>query len=247
MYGIKTLISKHRRVRTVEPMPSAIIKYNDITAVLSGELEYKVRGKKEILRAGDVIFIPAGKLRERGRTDAPAEYVSLNFTSELPISLPDVIRDALSSEIMIQLTLIDELDKKFYPDAEGMISPIIECLITTFSKNIEKQTLPPLVQKIVDYIHSHLAEKITLKDIGEHTYFSPIYCDSLFKAAMGRSIIDYAIELRIDEAKRQMLINTATLTEIAVSVGFSDYNYFARTFKKRCGYTPKEYKNRFSS
>lgn len=247
MHCTETLYAKHRRVRSVEEISPSRIKYSDITAVISGEMEYAVNGKTELLSAGDMIFISAGKVRSRSAGNTPAEYVSLNFVSDEPIELPEVIHGALSSEVMLQLALIEEVGKKFYPTAEPMISPLIECLIMTMQRKLENETLPPLVRSIVDYIHANLSSKITLKDIGEHTFFNPIYCDTVFKNTMGRSILDYTIEKRIDEAKKLILHDTRSLSKIAESVGFTDYNYFARTFKKRSGYTPLEYKKIFTS
>ena len=247
MYNIETLYAKHRRVRAVEEIPPSPIRYTDITAVLSGELKYVVGGVEETLYAGDLIIIDVGKIRRRCGSDTPAEYISLNFITDKKIELPEIIRGALSSEVMMQLTLVDEVGKKFYPTAEPMISPIIECLLMTLARNLEKQTLSPLVRSIVDYIHSNLGSRITLGDIGSYTYFSPVYCDTVFKSVMGRSIVDYIIEKRVEEAKKLILLDTMSLRIISDTVGFSDYNYFARTFKKHSGYTPLEYKKKFTS
>ena len=49
-------------------------------------------------------------------------------------------------------------------------------------------------------------------------------------------------EKRIDEAKRLLLGEEIPLAAIAEQLGFRDYNYFSRAFKKRCGYTPSAYR-----
>jgi two-component system response regulator YesN len=59
---------------------------------------------------------------------------------------------------------------------------------------------------------------------------------------MGCSIIDYTLSLRINRAKNMLAAGTHTLSQIAERVGFEDYNYFSRVFKKRTGYTPSGYK-----
>ena len=94
----------------------------------------------------------------------------------------------------------------------------------------------------MEYIHSDIGRKITLADIGNLTFFSPIYCDTVFKKEVGRSIVDYALDRRIEEARRLLLEGTMPLAEIAEAVGFDDYNYFSRVFKKRCGYSPTAYR-----
>ena len=76
------------------------------------------------------------------------------------------------------------------------------------------------------------------------TFFSPIYCDTVFRKEVGRSIVDYVLDRRIDEAKRLLIEGTIPLAQIAETVGFNDYNYFSRVFKKRSGYSPTEYRRR---
>jgi two-component system response regulator YesN len=101
-----------------------------------------------------------------------------------------------------------------------------------------------LTQTSLAYIHQHFSERITLKQIGELTFFSPIYCDTVFKNDMGVSIIEYVLSLRIENAKEQLLEEELSIKEIAESVGFHDHNYFSRVFKKRVGLTPSDYRQR---
>ena len=85
-------------------------------------------------------------------------------------------------------------------------------------------------------------KRITLEDIGKLTFFSPIYCDTVFKKDTGRSIIDHLIERRIDEAKKLLSSPDLSLSKISELCGFADYNYFCRVFKKRVGVTPGAYR-----
>ena len=103
--------------------------------------------------------------------------------------------------------------------------------------------LNAITQKIIKYIHANLDKKITLDDIGDLTFFSPIYCDTVFKRDMGKSIIDYLLDERIEYAKKLLLDDSLGLSQIALQIGFSDYNYFSRVFKARSGISPSKYRN----
>ena len=59
-------------------------------------------------------------------------------------------------------------------------------------------------------------------------------------------IIDYFIDMKIEVAKNKLLENIMTLRQISESLGFSDYNYFSRTFKKRTGATPLEFRKKYT-
>lgn len=47
---------------------------------------------------------------------------------------------------------------------------------------------------------------------------------------------------RVEAAKTLLVKSSLTVTEIAGHVGFSDYNYFTKTFKRLAGLTPSEYR-----
>ena len=66
-----------------------------------------------------------------------------------------------------------------------------------------------------------------------------------FKKEMGKSIINYLIDVRISEARNLISGSALPLSAISEKVGFEDYNYFSRIFKKRVGYTPRQYRRLF--
>ena len=59
-------------------------------------------------------------------------------------------------------------------------------------------------------------------------------------------MIDYLLQIRMEAAKRLLSEGSFALGAVAEAVGFDDYNYFSRVFKKRTGYTPTEYKKLIS-
>ena len=52
------------------------------------------------------------------------------------------------------------------------------------------------------------------------------------------------IKTRIDKAKNLLENSNLSIKEICVSCGYTDPNYFSRSFKKNVGVTPTEYKER---
>jgi transcriptional regulator GlxA family with amidase domain len=66
-----------------------------------------------------------------------------------------------------------------------------------------------------------------------------------FKAATGSTIIGYAQNLRIEEAKRLLEAETTSSEEIAANVGCENSAFFRRLFKGCTGLTPGEYRRMF--
>ena len=62
-----------------------------------------------------------------------------------------------------------------------------------------------------------------------------------FRAATGRSPIDYVVSLRIEEAKQALESSATAVDDIALEVGYQDAAAFRRMFRKYAGITPHEY------
>jgi len=98
-----------------------------------------------------------------------------------------------------------------------------------------------VVRKAVDYIHSNLEKTLTLKEIAANIHVHPSHLSRKFKQDTGKSIIDYVNQKRVEEAMLHLQTGSATVTEIALIVGYNDLNYFTRVFKKFTGQTPSQY------
>lgn len=233
---------RHNQNALAPEIGSSPIFFDELTLVLKGELLYSVNGEETPLSDGDAIWIRSGSIRARKPSAEPADYISFNFQADEPLELPTLLRDSLSNDIRLLLASCDEILQKYYPNHEEQITHLLCCLLLTLQNHWKRKSLHPLVRKITRYLHEHMSERITLSHIGEYTFFSPVYCDAIFKKEMGTSIIDYLLDERIHSAKQLLAEGSLSFRQIAETVGFFDYNYFSRTFKKRTGYTPGQYR-----
>ena len=233
---------KHQKGVRAIAMPERRIPYVELTVVFKGRLDYTVDGQSVPLGEGDTILIPQGHLRARRQGEADAEYFSFNFVAtDLP-ELPILLKGALSGEIRLLLASADELQKTQIPHEKEPLAHLICSLCLVLKNNLARSGTHPLMLQILRYLHAHIAEHITLADIARETFFSAVYCDAVFKKETGHSIIDYLLRERIALACRLLAEGTLSLRAVAEAVGFPDYNYFARTFKKRTGHTPGNYR-----
>lgn len=81
---------------------------------------------------------------------------------------------------------------------------------------------------------SYLAKKLNVT--------SEYFC-RLFKHELGMSPGQYLTDLRIQSAMYDLLNTDENLEKIAQKNGFSNANYFGKSFKKRVGKTPLQYRN----
>lgn len=100
------------------------------------------------------------------------------------------------------------------------------------------------VAQVTDYIHSHLQEQIYITELAEQVYLNEQYLARLFKKTLGLSILEYITRERLKLARELLLTTDYPINRVADSVGYDNYSYFTRLFKRETGMTPQEYRQR---
>lgn len=102
------------------------------------------------------------------------------------------------------------------------------------------------VQAALDRIRQAYAdEHVSLSDIAEHVDMSPSHLSMLLTEETGKGFTQLLTDMRMGQAAL-LLLNKADLRtyEVALEVGFSDYSYFTKKFRKYYGMTPTQYRQR---
>lgn len=103
----------------------------------------------------------------------------------------------------------------------------------------------PVIFRIKDFIRKNISnEALSVKDISEYAHLSPSYACTLFKNETGKTLNQYITEFRMELAKQLLEDLRYSINEISSRVGYSDGNYFSKTFKKAMGLTPSEYREK---
>ena len=98
------------------------------------------------------------------------------------------------------------------------------------------------VQRMQDYIISHIADEITLADLARAASFSPWYAHRLFRELTGVPVSDYIRKLRLTEAAKRLKSERCRITGLAMELGFESIDGFTRAFVREFGMTPSEYR-----
>lgn len=109
----------------------------------------------------------------------------------------------------------------------------------------ERAHTPSLSEQVARYMAQNYRGTISVERLAQQLNYSPQYVSRKFKEQMGCSPLDYAIRLRMDEARRLLLTTEATLQEVAAYVGYPDMMYFNRMFKKHAAMTPGQYRKKY--
>lgn len=102
--------------------------------------------------------------------------------------------------------------------------------------------LKELIQIAVKYINNNYERNISLADISKFVFLSSSYFTRAFKEEMGISPISYLLKVRIERAKELLSDTTLRVSEIALSVGFSNQQRFNEIFRKHAKMAPLQYR-----
>lgn len=69
--------------------------------------------------------------------------------------------------------------------------------------------------------------------------------NKLIKTTTGITAKQYILDLKITEAKRQLIYSQLNINEIAFNLGFEDPSYFTRLFKKKTNLSPSDFLKKY--
>ena len=97
------------------------------------------------------------------------------------------------------------------------------------------------VQRMQDYIESHIDEEITMAELARTALFSPWYSYRIFKAQTGLTPSDYIRRLRLSKSAMKLKNEACKIADIAFEMGFGSVDGYQRAFLREFGCNPKEY------
>jgi len=222
------------------------LRYYDLTYVIKGSLNYIIDGERVVLEENDAIFLKPGTLRAREATDTPVKYVSFNFTilGDRDLPFEPVMRKVVTNDI-IKLTHIFPKSRLIcYDHSKEKIANILNYILFELIDVYSYKTSNEYIIRAIQYIEEHITENISLSGVAEHLNLSKEYTASLFKKETGETVTFYIQERKMQLAKEKMQTTNAPLSKIAADLGYDNYSYFSRIFKKHFNISPQKYSRR---
>ena len=116
------------------------------------------------------------------------------------------------------------------------------CSLYVLLKDMISLQRENFVSTLNAYLEAHLAEDLSVETLLSNLHISrrKLYdcCNEFF----GEGIASYIKKLRLSKAKLLLKDTDLSVTEISAKVGFTDYNYFCREFKKEFGISAGKYR-----
>ena len=158
---------------------------------------------------------------------------------QLVNSLKKVVKDKQTIEDVF--LNIKEVPKELF-DSYIMIMRVIAEYVTgtnrLFFGNANQAEL------IMKYMKQNYASKITLAVLSEKFSCSQSMLVKCFKKEYGTTIMNALMDIRLQKAAQRLKSDRRTLKEIANDCGFTEQNYFSKSFAKKYGCSPSEYRKK---
>ena len=100
-----------------------------------------------------------------------------------------------------------------------------------------------VVQAVKDYVRTHLQDTIYIGDIAASVYLNEQYLMRIFRREEGVSVLEYITGERLALSRKLLLTTSVPVSQVATEVGYENYSYFIRLFKRNFGVTPQVYRN----
>jgi AraC family transcriptional regulator len=110
-------------------------------------------------------------------------------------------------------------------------------------KPITRQEHQKRINMVIDYISSHLDEKLDLDKLSGISAISPYHFHRIMSAFLGEPIGTYIIRCRLETSSTLLKYSSHQIDEIAYKIGYDNPASFTKAFKKYFGVSPTEFRN----
>ena len=180
---------------------------------------------------------------ERAR-NSPKTYKRTNLPDDF-FALPHVFMSEHQAELLSIYKRLALIYRQ--PSRKALTETLLARLIhlvfadaASFEFQREEEYTP--TDKILSYINRHYMNNITLEELAEHVHLSRHYLVHLFKKETGKTVFEYIMSTRLEQAKRMLSCTKLSIAQIACECGFESSSYFCRRFRTAFGITPKNFR-----
>jgi AraC family transcriptional regulator of arabinose operon len=231
--------------------------------VLSGKGTYSIQGKTHQLSGGQMFLIaPGAEHRYAADDNDPWNYcwVGFNgiksesilshcgFSPEHPVQEfhdSDSVLEHINRILEVrQLTFANDLRRKAeltllltdLMDAHERLHPRHRQAQYDYATNV-------YLSSAVDFIKKEYQDGIKVTDITDYVGISRTYLTQIFQKELGLSVQTFLIDYRMHKAANLLLSTNQSISDVSTNVGYDDALAFSKSFKKKFGLSPKNYRS----
>lgn len=155
----------------------------------------------------------------------------------------------MDDRLIRQFSNIFEMVKSDFIGAEYVLSGSVIFLIGHILTHLKRQELKitsqtdEIITRAKSLLESGFSGKVSLEDIAGQLNISYVWFRTYFKKHTGFSPYDYLLNIRINHARLLLKNSNRSIKEISQTSGFESQQQFSKTFKKKTGLSPIQFRN----
>jgi AraC-like DNA-binding protein len=228
--------------------------FHELGHVVEGEAWWTIGGRRLRLRAGDVVWVPAGALHREDTTaghDATLAWVGFDF--DIPCRLPPTRRRLAGlgarGEVTRLYDLIQREQSSTALGARERAALALRELLILYARAVPRTadaapaTRAGLIAGAVAHsLQENLAAPLSLAALARYHGVTPAHLARLFQRERGLTPCAFLRQARLDHARALLHDTNLPLKAIAAACGFTDAPHLSHAFKAATGTTPARWR-----
>lgn len=171
------------------------------------------------------------------------QLCAINPFMKLPASNPQSYDNHPTLINNIQLNL----RRPFYDKVESR--GILYILMSRFLKHAspKAEVRDDRIHHTLAYIRKHLDSRLDIDQLANNACMSKDHFIRIFKRETGETPNVYITKRKLEKAELALVTTDLSIKGVAELLGYDDYSYFNRLFKKNAGITPQQYREKHYS
>ncbi|MCC3355949.1 helix-turn-helix domain-containing protein [Bacillus sp. REN16] len=214
--------------------------------VVKGQRMEQIKGNLLLLKPGDYyeIFVQEGKKSGDYHIACQGDWVDEWWCRTPKQNMYQIDLDGKLLSLWNQMIVAKRRPQSSQNDEliDYLLRALCLTMEQTMNETVPSHPYPYKVTRMMRYIEEHATTAIKVEEVAEHVRLSVSRSVHLFKESVGKTMIEYAQEVRLNSAIERMKYTTIKLEQIAEECGFGSYPYFHKVFKKKYGVSPGVYR-----
>jgi AraC-like DNA-binding protein len=236
---------------------SRTLKQYQIQYVVSGLAEYCIENRVYTTRQGDLLIHRPNERHSVNMVDnEPYVCISIVFhfgASPFPFDeyitrdnyVGNYSNQSIEKKLAELVTFYQQPGAIHQIRSQNVLMQVLSEIAVQRKEPNEKSTIQQInkskVAIVKNYILDHYAENIDHDQLEQISGLSTNYMITQFKKVIGLTPMQYLIWVRIEKAKELAIQTSLSVGEIANRVGYADVHTFGKMFKKKTGYSLKQF------
>ncbi len=236
--------------------------HHEICLLTEGSCLFSLDRRGAVLRAGDLVFCPAGAVHAEAHRRSGQAYrlvwwsleagdptlhvthyaKSVGYTLEFGTSLQHLPADAQRALDRLRAATSGSTRPDMDRLREALLTLVLALVRRALAGDLAQwDRRSELVERAAEFVRQHAAGGLSLAAVARAMQVSPNYLTSLFRELAGVSLGRFILEERMGQAQRRLGTPESKVKEVALELGFSDPYAFSRAFKRHTGLAPTQW------